>query len=436
MTHILMIGYSRAFLAALQDQVPEHSVTVIEEPQLHASRPPETTPGVLRRLVLAPYQQHGAYLAAARRLHRCDPVQAVLPGLEYAVLPAARVAEDLRLPGAGVPAARALRNKLLLRRRTHAHGLPTPAFAELRSEADLRRFAAAHGRIVLKPTDRQASLGVQRLAPGADLATAWATTRDAQETGRVVDRPMRRRYLAEQWITGPEFSTEAIVRNGVIRFFNITAKTTLAGPRPVELGHTLPASLPPSLQTAFRHAHAALIAAVGYRTGILHAEWILTGQTPMLIECAGRAPGDKILDLMELSYGFSLYRAVIDLHLGRSLPHQRRPRQAVAIRFLTAPPGRVRSVVGVETSRAQAGVNEAVVAVHAGEVVRPVGSSWDRVGHVIATAPSYAAASDRADQAAAQIAIDTGPRHPLPARPDPAQFATSLAARDRNGGKN
>jgi biotin carboxylase len=382
--HILMVGYSRIVLNKLEGQLPDASVSVIEEPDVYRARPPARPLRVVRRVMLAPYQQHGAYLAAAARLHREEPIQAVFPGLEYGVVAAARTAEHLGLPGAGVVAARLLRNKLQLRRRTRARGMPTPSFAELQSEQELRHFLAQHGQVVLKPADRQASVGVLRLDRSADIAEAWQQATAADETGRVAGRRLRRSFLAEKWLRGPEYSTEALVRAGRIEFLNITAKATLSGPSPVEIGHTVPAPMSAPDSYALRAAHADLVQAIGYGTGILHAEWILSEGIPVLIECAGRAPGDLILDLMELSYGIDFYRAVVDLHLAqpiRDLPSS--PRQASCIRFLTAPSGRVQSVRGVEEARSQPDLHSIEVTVASGDVVPEVRSSWDRLG------PSY-----------------------------------------------
>ncbi|MFE7928002.1 ATP-grasp domain-containing protein [Streptomyces sp. NPDC057456] len=408
---VVFVGYNAAYLRAIDGSVPSGSVVVIEEPDIIRKRGLQDAAArfdCLDRIVPAGYQQSAEALDLAAELTAARPVAAVVPGLEYAVPATAALAEKLGLPGATETAAQALRDKVRLRELSGAGGVRNPRWREVHGPADILEFAG-DGPVVVKPANRQASVGVQLLdsVDAATAAQAWQRTSSAAEYEQVPDRQLAWRFLAEERLRGPEYSVEALVRQGEIIFENVTAKTVVPGPYPVELGHLLPAPLDQDTQAAFETAMRALVAAIGFRTGILHAEWILTESGPTLVECAGRCPGDHLIDLVDLAYDTRIRLTLIDLLAGRTVTLPRSARQTSAIRFLAAEPGTVTAVAGVDTAQGLPGVQVAEVDVEAGQEVRPWASSWDRAGHVIATGPDADTTRRRVLDADAAIRIAT-----------------------------
>ncbi|GAA4598141.1 biotin carboxylase [Actinoplanes octamycinicus] len=404
---VVVVGLNRRLLAAL-DRAGRYDVVLIEEPAVsRAKQAPAAVAGhpAVLRLITAGYQQSDEFLRdpAVRALR---PV-AVVPGQEYAVEAAAALAETCRLPGAGVAAAGVLRDKLRLRSVTTAAGLRAPAWQEIHAAADVAGFAARHPRLVLKPANRQASVGVQLLEPGADLDRAWRRCRAADEPDQLADRPMRWRYLAEERLAGAEYSVESLVAAGRVRFANVTAKHLVPGAYPVEIGHDVPAAVPAAVRAELLAQAERLIGAVGFGTGILHSEWKLTeaGGEPRatLVECAGRTPGDSIVPLIGHAYGFDPYLALVDLLAGVDPEPPRQPVRGAAIRFLAARPGRLLAVSGVPAAARVPGVTDVAVLAEAGARFTGVTSSWDRVAQVIAVADDTAAAARAADRAIAEL---------------------------------
>jgi biotin carboxylase len=409
---VLFVGYNAAYLRAIEGRVDRRSVTVIEEPDIIRKRELQDAPDrfdCLEQIVPASYQQSAEALDLAVELAAARPVIAVVPGLEYAVPAAAALAAKLGLPGATVPAAHALRDKGRLREVTAAGGVRNPRWRKVHGPQDILAFAGG-GPVVVKPANRQASVGVQLLdsVDAVTAARAWARTSVAAEYEQVPDRPLDWGFLVEERLYGPEYSVEALVQRSEIIFGNVTAKTVVAGPYPVELGHLLPAPLGTDTQIAFETAMQALVAALGFQTGILHAEWILTEAGPTLVECAGRCPGDYLIDLIDLAYDTRIRVTLIDLLAGRPVVLPRSSQRTSAIRFLAAAPGTVAEIAGLDTAAALPGVHAAEVDVKVGQEVRPWASSWDRAGHVIATGPDAAATQRRVLDADAAIKITTG----------------------------
>ncbi|MER5729500.1 ATP-grasp domain-containing protein [Streptomyces sp. NPDC002138] len=413
LTHVL-VGYSPVMLGKLDVLLPENSVLVVEEPAVIAARGIDGLAGSHRcvgALLAAPSQdeEHPHRVVAA--VPRPPAVRAVVPVVEYGVVAAAALAEAWGLPGAGPKAARILRDKARLRAAVDGTDLDQPAWQRARSPEDVSAFRARYGgACVLKPAGRQASLGVRLLGPDDDSAAAWAHTTTADEPSLHAGYPDSARYLVEQRLYGPEVSVEAVVHEGIVGFTNITAKRVQDSRHPVETGHTVPAALPEAQADALRGAVAVLVSATGFRSGVLHSEWILDGGRPHLVECAARLPGGGITALIDLAYGMDILSALLGALDGTGATPQRPPVLGAAVRFLIAPVGPVGAVEGVEAARRAVGVEEVHVGVAPGDVVLAVTSSWERAGYVIATGTDAAAAGRNAEEAAALVSLRTAGR--------------------------
>jgi biotin carboxylase len=221
----------------------------------------------------------------------------------------------------------------------------------------------------------------------------------------VPDRGIELRMLVERCVRGREYSVELLVERGRVLFGNVTGKDLYPGTRPVELGHLVPADIPGELDALLRAETARLLASVGFGTGIAHCEWIVEDGRPYLVECAGRFPGDGIVDLIDRAYRIDLVRSFWTLMKGEPLASELPAKApgAAAIRFLhTGQAGVVESVGGVEEARELPGVELCSVTVEPGAEVRELRSSWDRIGSAVTEAATGAEA-----QAAAVRALET-----------------------------
>ncbi len=414
-SHVL-VGYSAQLMAEIDRLLPPRSVLVVEEPHVIEARGVHTAAAVHRcvaEVLAAPTQDEARAGELALLVPRPLGVRAVMPAVEYGVVGAAALAAAWGLSGAGTDAARLLRDKLALRRAAAGRDISQPAFAEATGPADVDALRSRHGgRCVLKPANRQASLGVVLMDPEDDTADAWRHTVAADEPRLRVRYADTARYLVEERLDGPEVSVEALVHEGVVGFLNVTAKQVLPGPYPVELGHTVPAHEdgPGGVaRDALADATAELVAAVGFSTGVLHAEWVLSKGRPYLIECAGRLPGDHIPDLVDLAYGGEgLLAGLLALLSGHGPRPPRPAARAAAIRFLPTPaaPGAViRSVSGIADAEALDDVRQVVVALREGTEIGPVTNSWQRAGHVIATGTTSQEAARTAEHAIAAVSF-------------------------------
>ncbi|MEV0001811.1 GNAT family N-acetyltransferase [Micromonospora sp. NPDC050980] len=406
----VMVGCGVALLPALDQALPAASLIVVDDPDVIAARGLRDAlraRGCVAALREAPIQDEEAARAAMAGLDLPDDVSVVFPGQEYGVVAAAELAHRLGLPGAGPAAARILRDKILLRDAAQQAGLAQPAWTEVTSEADVRAFGRPS--YVLKPANLQASVGVQLLTADDDVAAAWQRTIGADEPAMRAPRRFRPRYLVESRLDGPEMSVEALVHEGEVVFANLTAKSVAGGRHPIELGHVLPAAVAPGLADRLLDDLRTFVKAIGFGSGTLHSEWILVGGVPHLVECAGRLPGDELIPLLDLAYGGNIVADLVTVLSGQVPSRPAGAARAACVRFLTAEPGVVVGVHGVDEAAAMPGVVGVRITRAPGDRIDPLVSSWDRAGRVIATGPTADAAEAAAEAAARAVTVATAP---------------------------
>jgi biotin carboxylase len=413
---VVIVGFVGVAMASLGGGFQEDgSLIFVEEPDVIRKRDVAAKLAgapLVRELIPVTYQLPGAADAFYNAHPGLDPV-AVVPLVEYATPFAARLAERYGLPGAGFGAATLLRDKELLRAVTRAAGIVNPASEPVAGPDEVRAFLAAHpGKVVLKPANRQASVGTTVLTGPEQVDAAWAACTRQDEGVFVPDRPMPLRMLCEEHVSGPEYSVELLTRDGVTLFRNVTGKVLFAGANPVEQSHTVPAVIPDELAATLVERTERVLAAVGFGTGTVHCEWIVADGEPHLVECAGRFAGDGIVDLIERAYRFPLVQTYYRLLKGEDLPPlpQAAARGAV-VRFLAGPgeEGELDGVTGLDEARAVPGVVAVDVTVAPGDPVPVLRSSWDRLGDVVTEAGTPADAEHAAAAAVAALHLKVRP---------------------------
>lgn len=417
---LVVVGFSPAMAAALDAFRPPRSVVFVDDAAIARAR---GAAAYLADMASCTALVEWPYWApdAADLFYLQGPLPgrpgAVVPGVEYATPFAARLAERHGLPGAGLGAAEIMRDKSRLRRISAAAGVLNPASTRANSPEDVvAALRAVGGPVVVKPSARQAALGVTQVQSEAEAADAFRAADKPAEGGRAPDHGIDSVVLVEECISGPEYSVELLVEEAVVVFANVTAKELFPGRRPVERGHVLPilddGGRAPILISSTRQ----VLAATGFRSGFIHCEWILRGEEPFLVECAGRVPGDGITTLLAQAWDADLIALYVDLLQGRldrsHVPAE--PRQHAAVSFATAPAGEVVAVEGVDRALATEFVVSASALVGVGAQVGPLGSSWDRTAMAIALGADAPSASSAAKAAVSEIVVHTRPSGPAP----------------------
>jgi biotin carboxylase len=359
------------------------------------------------RMVVSTYDIE-ATVAAAVQYHRVVcPIDGVMCIASDVPLTVASVAAGLGLPGITIESARLATDKLAMKRKLAADGIPVPWFCFIESADHLKSIVYEKGfPLVLKPVDSRGARGVLRLTEEVDLAWAYAKSVGYSPTGGV---------MVERFLPGPQISTESIVLDGLAYTPGFADRNyeylERFAPHMIENGGDLPTYLNPETQQAVCQLVEQAAASMGIKNGVVKGDIVVSDNNPYVIEIAARLSGGYFCTHgIPLNTGVDLVGQAILLALGQKInPANLRPRyqRFVSQRYLFPSPGHVERIEGVEEVAKRPGIELCEVRVSVGDVVKPVDSHPRRAGVVIATGESRERAIERAESAVKDILIQT-----------------------------
>ena len=281
----------------------------------------------------------------------------------------AYVAEQMGLTGNSYEAALRAHDKHLMREALAAARVDCPKFVVLKDEkiSDLPMSLP----VIVKPSDRSGSLGVQKIEHWSDLNSAVEEAQRVSLSGEA---------LVEEFIEGREISVETISCNGVHYALQITDKVTTGAPHFVELAHHQPSSLPVDQQERIYAITRRALEALGITNGASHSEYKITKDGRVVVmEIGGRMGGDFIgSDLVRLSAGYDFLQGVIEVALGETIAPQTQRIAHSGVYFLSAVTPEVLPFI------LHAGdYKEIVAAEQTDSELKPLTCSADRSGYVI-----------------------------------------------------
>ena len=349
-----------------------------------------------------------ALMTQVRSVGAGRPFDAFLTMGEYDVVLAARAGRLLGLPGPDPEAVAVARNKARMRERCAAADVPMPAFGEVVGSADGVEVAARIGLpCVVKPVDETSSVDVVRCS----------TLRQVREhVVHILRKHVNTRgqlrvptVLVEECLHGHEVSVEILAEGDRFHVLGVTDKSVAGQGHFVEIGHVFPSLLPADVVTGCADVAVRALRASGFDLGLAHVEIKITADGPKLVEINPRPAGGNIVELVDRALGLSCLDLVLAQYLGEPVVQrlQTEPRAGVAILYLSAAPGRVDSVTGVDIARGMPGVVRISVKAAPGDHVSQLRRNADRQGYVMTVGSDSYTAVRRAEAAAHEIVIST-----------------------------
>ena len=345
--------------------------------------------------------------AAERYSRKIRKIDGVLCVAADAPLTAATVAQRLRLPGLPIHVAELATDKLAMKKAFLSAGVAVPWFAEVRTPQELQQVAIARGKdLVIKPVDSRGSRGVQRVAQVEDLSKAFMLARSHSPTERV---------MVEQYLEGPQVSTESVVLNGVCYTPGFSDRNyehlEKYAPFFIENGGDLPSHLPADIQQKVKDLVGRAASAMGVTDGTVKGDIVIHKGEPYVIELAARLSGGFFCTReIPLNTGVDFIGAAINIALGdpvNAADLEPKQQQAVVQRYAFPAPGKVVAVDGADDARKIAGIEEVVVTARLGDVIPPAGDKRPSAAMVLATGATHEAALKAANDALALIRIQT-----------------------------
>jgi biotin carboxylase len=216
--------------------------------------------------------------------------------------------------------------------------------------------------------------------------------------------------LLEEWLTGDEFSVEAITQGGRTTILGVTDKVVARAPYFIEVGHQFPAELNEAGGAAVHAYVTQCLAAIGFDEGVSHTEVKLTPSGPRLIEINPRPGGNYIVDLVRHVTGIDQLEQQLAAALGE--PYTPRPvatlaTSAASALLIPGNAGVVTSITGVDEARVTPGLQcLELFAKPPFDVEEPVDNGC-YLGMLLVTDPSGMSAGARAQSAASKITFVT-----------------------------
>ena len=269
---------------------------------------------------------------------------------EPCVVLAARVRQQLGLPGMGPRAAIGFRDKPIMKQRVLAAGLRVPRFSRIRTHAEAYAAAEEIGYpVCVKPIDGAGSTDTHRVADACELRAVLAAVDHHAEVA------------LEEFIEGEEFTYDTICIAGEPVFESVaqyhprpleSRRFSWISPAQVVIRDPYQPALMPGIELGRR-----VLRALGMTTGFSHMEWFKRPDGEVVFgEIAARSPGGKLVDQMCHANEVDLYREWARAVCWHSFAATPRRRYHVGALFKRAEgEGRIVRVDGLEELRARLG---------------------------------------------------------------------------------
>jgi biotin carboxylase len=241
------------------------------------------------------------YLARAERIDRVVALD------EFDMELAALVREHLRIPGTGVTATRAVRDKLVMRELARDAGIAVPEFTGVVNHAVVAEYMQrTRGPWLLKPRTQASAIGIRKL-----LWPLLETLGDLQS-----------HHLLERFVPGDVYHVDGMVAGGDVLLCEVHR---YAQP-PFDVMHSggifCSATVPRggAEEAALRPATERVLQAVALDDAAFHVEFIRAGDTGEyhFLEVAARVGGAHIADMVRAATDVNLWREWARLELARA----------------------------------------------------------------------------------------------------------------------
>ena len=376
------------------------------------------------RAIAVRFHEERASLDTILREARRAPFAGVLAVGDRPTVLAARVAEQLSLPGNPPDAAAASSNKRESRARFAAANLPVPWYFTVPIRSNATRVSAdlrLQFPCVLKPLGLSGSRGVIRANSINEFVAAFARIRAL--LGRVDVRAARTGLedllLVEGFIHGREFAVEGVLTSGKLQVFAIFDKPDpLDGPFFEETIYVTPSSLGRIAQVRLVTAVERAIAALGLWHGPIHAECRVASDHIYVLEVAARPIGGLCSRALRFQPAVSLEEVLLRHARGEDVAGWSREAAASAVMMIPIRKrGLLKRVEGEQHARAVAGIEDVLITAKRDQLLEPLPEAGSYLGFIFARAPHAAEAEAAVREAHQRLTFVIEKQIPVSAQP-------------------
>ena len=342
------------------------------------------------------------------------PLQAILAVDDSGSLLAARASALLNLPHNSEVAAEAARDKYRMRQLLSEAPVLSPQYQRYGRDIDPAQIAQETDfPCVVKPLTLNGSRGVIRADDPAELAAA--INRTTRLVTSIQGETVPCHFLVESYIPGIEVALEGMMQNGRLQLLALFDKPDpLEGPFFEETIYVTPSRLPAETQAAVKTTASAAAAALGLRTGPIHAEMRINEAGVWIVEIAGRSIGGLCSRTLQFGAGDSLEELILRQACGIAVTDIDQVQEARGVMMIPIPAaGLLRGVEGIETAESIPLIDQIEITTKLNYPLVPLPDGDGYLGFIFARGGDPLAVEEALRQAHAQLLFQIDPLIPL-----------------------
>lgn len=244
-------------------------------------------------------------------------INGVVTFWEDDVLLTAKIADKFNWIGIPYDIAKSVRNKYLFRQFCQRKGIPTPKHILIKTVVEIQNLPEDFKfPLVIKPAYGASSAFVVKVNNKEELLNTYnyikkhisANTESALADGLDI--------FIEEYIEGDEVDIDIIIQNGKMKFWSISDNYQTQEPFFVEIGQSIPSSLPQYKQQELVDQAEETIEKLGIQNGLAHWEAKSTPNGPVPIEINLRMGGDYIYSYIKSCWGVDMIEYALKVALG------------------------------------------------------------------------------------------------------------------------
>lgn len=288
--------------------------------------------------------------------------------------------DRLSLPGPGMRATEAARDKSLQKLAYREHGILTAPYAVIENEVQLEEAIRMIGfPLMIKAVDLMGSRGVFRADHPEEARRYFRES--MQETGKPY-------LIAERFLQGVMFGVEGMIGPDQTPAFVLPLGNDLHdGNPPFPQGHYVPWERAGQLSGKIRQMVQQVAGALDFRSCAFDMDCMLVDGECYVIEATPRCGATGIADTVSLYYGIDYFEAIVRCALGEEVGWMFRAQEegrtvANASWLLSAPTDGILSSLQAP-ARLPENVTDLAFNVRPGDHVRKMRNGRDRIGQII-----------------------------------------------------
>ena len=337
-------------------------------------------------------------------VNKIDGVIALSADVPYTV---AYVAKSLGLPGLSLETASLSSDKLEMKDKLKAMGIPLPHYWRPDNITELKKIVEKQGLpLIIKPIDSRGARGVFLLTNVDMLEWAFEHSQNQSPSSKVI---------VEEYLEGPQISTEALIINGVGYPIGFSDRNyeylNKFSPYIIENGGDMPTSLNDLEKNIIAKTAIDAGISMGVVNGVVKGDMVLTSEGPKVIEIATRLSGGWFSsDQIPLNSGIHIIEYAIKIALNINFsPTDLVPKinNGVAIRYFFPNEGQISKIENLDILLDKDYIYKFELYVKEGDYIEKITDHTKRAGYVITIGKDKKEAVNRAEEIVNTIKIIT-----------------------------